>query len=97
MSEKRRSEQAEYNRRVRLFRIKHPFCAVCPMRGRRSLPTRDPHHPRGRAGNLRMAIHKCFPVCRDCHHYIDDHRKWAKALGLIEKWGVQWTPEELKQ
>lgn len=88
-SKKRIAEDEKYFALVTQFKIENPICAVCVLRGRIARPTKDPHHTRGRAGNLRMAVETWVAVCRDCHEHIENNKAWAKEHGLILKWGEQ--------
>jgi hypothetical protein len=88
-SPRRLREDEEYFSLVAQFKLDRPFCEVCAIRGKTPRPTKDPHHRRGRAGNLRMAIETWTAVCRECHNYIESNKAWAKEHGLIENWGVQ--------
>jgi hypothetical protein len=88
-SEKRIQEDERYFELAIQFKLDHPFCEVCALRGLVPRPTRDIHHRRGRAGNLRLAVETWTAICRECHDHLENNKAWAKQLGLIEKWGVQ--------
>lgn len=88
-SEKRIAEDEKYFELAIQFKLDHPFCEVCALRELVARPTKDVHHRRGRAGNLRLAVKTWTAVCRDCHNHIENNKAWAKSAGLIEKWGVQ--------
>lgn len=88
-SEKRIAEDEQYFELVIQFRLDHPFCEVCALRGLVPRPMKDVHHRRGRAGNLRLAVETWTAACRECHNYIENNKTWAKAHRLIEHWGKQ--------
>lgn len=57
------------------YLLDHPICECC---GRRW--SVDIHHKKGR-GIFLNVVEFFLAVCRECHDYIEEHPKWARAKG----------------
>ena len=86
ISEKRRRDSAEYERKKRIFLREHPFCG-CSECSKRS---KDLHHSRGRAGPLYLDERYWLALCREHHDVCRDDPDRARKLGILcakGKWG----------
>lgn len=79
VSEKQKGKNAEYNARVKEWKMENPECkAKCNQYCTKD--TDDCQHLRGR-GKYLMDETTWMPVCRSCHTYIGDHSKEAYEKG----------------
>lgn len=87
---KQRAKQLrEYSKRVKAWLKENQHCKACAVLAEHAdLPIRvirlatECHHMRGRNGNLLLDEQYWLPVCLGCHHWITDHSKKARELGL---------------
>lgn len=89
---KRTTQENEYNRRVKEWKLENPWCKACEAvwlecfgsyRERDCNPTDDNHHMAGREGALLLDEKWWLPVCRQCHNWIGEHSNRARELGLL--------------
>lgn len=59
-----------------LERHTNTFCDVCAVEF-----TSEPHHKRGKLGDLLYDVRYWLPVCRKCHTYIETHPEEAYEQG----------------
>ncbi len=85
-SKKRQKEEAQYNKRVKEWKLENPWCRACPAvfpMDPAPQPTKDCHHMAGREGKLLLDEKWWLPVCRDCHSWIGASPNTARELGLL--------------
>lgn len=79
-----------YKEMVRIWKKKNPWCVVCPVvfptRFRKR--TREPHHSRGKLGDLLFMQEYWIPICRRCHNWVGDNIGKARELGFICRYGL---------
>lgn len=76
LSKKRASQENKYRTIRKKFLEQNPDCIRC-----NGMAT-EIHHAKGRIGDLLLDTQYFKPVCRYCHHWIENHPKEAKELGL---------------
>jgi hypothetical protein len=72
------------------FLATHPACAICLVRGQSARPATEVHHIRGRSGPLLFDTRFFCASCRACRLWPHDHKKEARALGVLaerNEWG----------
>lgn len=82
VSDKRKELNKEYFKLVEQFKKDNPECKA-KVNGNCTKITDDPHHRKGR-GEYLLDVSTWLPVCRNCHIYIENHPKEAKAKGWSE-------------
>jgi hypothetical protein len=78
ISARRREDRDEYNARKSAFLKARPKCQRC-YKAR----SKDVHHVHGRLGGAYLNTNTWLAVCRQCHDWIHQHPKEARALGLL--------------
>lgn len=79
ISKKQKEKLAEYNARVKVWKVENPKCkANCNEYCTKE--TDDNHHQRGR-GKYFMDESTWLPCCRSCHNFIEQHPKEAYEKG----------------
>lgn len=86
ISDRQRIRLKEYSVVRKIYLNEHGLCAKCG--GKAS----DIHHKRGKLGALLTRTEHFVSVCRDCHHWIHDHPKESRELGLLCEKG-QWNSQ----
>jgi hypothetical protein len=80
VSKKHAAELRTYSELRKQFLTDRPYCEARLCKG--SLAT-EIHHMAKRGKNLNN-VATWLPVCRCCHVYIEEHKSWARANGLLE-------------
>jgi hypothetical protein len=80
-SKKTRIKIGEYSTLRKDFLEAHPLC-MAKLEECTRIAT-DIHHKQGR-GKFFLVIKTWLGVCRNCHHWIENHPKEAKELGLSD-------------
>lgn len=80
VSKKHAAELRVYSGLRAKFLAERPYCEARLCLG--SLAT-EVHHTAKRGKNLNN-VETWLPVCRPCHTYIEEHKSWARANGLLE-------------
>jgi len=79
LSTKRAKQNYEYKKIRIQFLLDHPLCEVCEKQ-----ESSEIHHKKGRIGELLTNTNHFLSVCRNCHRWIEEHPKMAKAFGYSE-------------
>lgn len=75
VSNRRAKQNREYNK-IRLVYLKeNPFCGRCEFAKSTQI-----HHKKGRIESLLTNTEFFFPVCQDCHNWIELNPVEAKEL-----------------
>lgn len=76
VSEKRKTELAEYRKERKSYLSLHPICQVCNIS-----ETTEIHHKKGKIGKLLYNPLYFLAVCRPCHNKIENNPEWSKENG----------------
>ncbi len=84
VSQKRKSENAQYLRQRWVFLIANPICGGCVARKINPAPSNQVHHMAGREGELLCDESWWLACCADCHTWIHANMNAARELGLAK-------------
>lgn len=79
MSDKRKSEKEIYLKLRLKFLQKFEVCQICSVRF-----SGDIHHKKGTAGAYYLDTTTWMALCRPCHQYLENNKKWARSMGFLE-------------
>ncbi len=82
ISRRRSAKLAEYEKAKRKWR-KQQENRRCCVGSCRDEADKNPHHQRGRLGNLLCAVEFWLPVCPFHHRWIHENVTAARRMGLI--------------
>lgn len=78
-SDKRKVQEAIYSDLRKVFLNQNPRCER-----NKTHEATEVHHKAGRNGNRLNDISEFMAVCRDCHRYIHENPKEARAKGWLK-------------
>lgn len=74
ISNKRKEEKKEYDKKRKLYLIEHSICEVKECNNKAT----QIHHKVGRVGNNYTDESTFLAVCASCHKQIEENPQWAK-------------------
>lgn len=83
-SQKRSLEEKLYSLRRKVFLQNHPMCEA-NIQGVCAGQATEIHHKAGKIGKDLIDELNFLAVCRGCHNYIEEKRKWALEMGYSIK------------